>query len=273
MIRGLVLVAMLATGALAVAADDLPDSTKVTADRGAPAGLAGALQQASRSAADSAGVAADSTGVAADTGFFAADGGFDLPDGLSLAGADTIRTNLWLAEALMAETVHAAMRHLPPAPATVVLVPFDREQRTNILTTMVTEQLSDAGYAVHLDAAPADSVGGNYEFRYQVVELGLAYPATGRKLGLWRDWVAREMAFSALYTIVETPGGRVLFSDRVRRSYQDRVPSDDLAGCQNPAYTFTSAAVAESGWQRRLEEIVVLGALAGLVAIYFQNTD
>lgn len=260
MIRGLVLVAVLATGALAVAADDLPDSTK------ASVGIAGATQQAALGAADS-------TGVAADTGFFAADGGFNLPDGLSLAGADTIRTNLWLAEALMAETVRAAMRHLPPAPATVVLVPFDREQRTNILTTMVTEQLSDAGYAVHLDAAPADSTGGNYEFRYQVVELGLGYPATGRKLGLWRDWVAREMAFSALYTIVETPGGRVLFSDRVRRSYQDRVPSDDLASCQNPAYAFTSAEVAESGWQRRLEEIVVLGALAGLVAIYFQNTD
>jgi hypothetical protein len=266
MIRGLVLVAVLATGALAVAADDLPDSTKASETIGAPVGIGGATQQAALSAADS-------TGAAADSGFFDTAGGLSLPDGLALAGADTIRTNLWLAEALMAETAREARRHLPPPPATVVLVPFDREQRTNILTTMITEQLNDAGYAVHIDAAPAESSAGHYELRYQVVELNLGYPATGRKLGLWRDWVAREMAFCALYTIVETPGGRVLYNDRVRRAYQDRVPSDDLASCQNPAYAFTSAEVVGSGWQRRVEEIVVLGALAGLVAIYFQNTD
>jgi hypothetical protein len=203
----------------------------------------------------------DSTGV------------FDSPEGFALAGADTIRTNLWIAEALMGESVLEAMRYLPPPPTTVVLVPFDKEQRTNLLTTMATAHLSRAGYDVYLDAAPADSTARHCEFRYQVLELGVAYPQSGRKLGLWRDWVGRDMAFTALYTIVETPGGRVLFNDRVRRGYQDRVPSDDLADCQSPVYAFTNAEVKESGWQRRIEEIVVLGTLAGLVAIYFQNTD
>lgn len=198
---------------------------------------------------------------------------FDLPDGLAIAGDDTVRTNLWIAEALMGETVAAAMDHLPPPPLTVVLVPFDKEQRTNLLTTMITQRLGRAGYDVHLDQAPADSTTARCELSYQVLELQLGYPETGRTLGIWRNWVGREMAFTALYTIVETPGGRVLFNDRVRRAYQDRVPSDHLADCQSPAYAFTNAEVKESGWQRRIEEIVVLGTLAGLVAIYFQNTD
>jgi hypothetical protein len=215
---------------------------------------AGALPEPTPSAADSARVG-------------------DLPAGLAVAGADTIRTNLWIAEALMGETVAEAMRYLPPPPLTVVLVPYDKEQKTNLLTTMVTERLGRAGYEVHLDQAPADSARAHCEFRYQVVELGVGYPETGRRLGIWRAWVAREMSFTALYTIVETPGGRVLYNDRVRRAYQDRVPSDDLADCQSPAFGFTTAPVQEGGWQRRIEEIVVLGTLAGLVAIYFQNTD
>lgn len=198
---------------------------------------------------------------------------FDYPDGLTIAGADTIRTNLWVAEALMGETVAVAERHLPPPPLAVVLVPADKEQRTNLLTTMITERLTDAGYRVHLDEAPADSTAHHCELRYQVIELMLGYPASGRRFGLWRDWVARDMSFTALYTIVETPGGEVLFNDRVCRTFRDRVPSDDLAACQSPAYPFTRAEVKSGGWQRRVEEIVVLGALAGLVAVYFQNTD
>jgi hypothetical protein len=207
------------------------------------------------------------------SGTATATGDFDLPDGLAIAGADTIRTNLWIAEALMDETVVEAVRHLPPPPLVVVLVPYDKEQRTNLLTTMATQRLTRAGYDVHLDVAPADSTVPRCEFRYQVVELDLGYPETGRTFGLWRNWVGRAMSFTALYTIVETPGGRVLFNDRVRRAYQDRVPSDDLADCQSPAYAFTNAEVKESGWQRHIEEIVVLGTLAGLVAIYFQNTN
>lgn len=198
---------------------------------------------------------------------------FASPDGLTIAGADTIRTNLWIAEALMGETVAVAIRHLPPPPVPVVLVPADKEQRTNLLTTLVTERLTRAGYQVHLDNAPADSTASRVEFRYQVLELALGYPESGRRFGLWRDWVARGMSFTALYTILETPGGGVLFNDRVCRTFQDRVPSDDLAACQSPAYAFTNASVKAGGWQRRIEEIVVLGALAGLVAVYFQNTD
>ena len=64
----------------------------------------------------------------------------------------------------------------------------------------------------------------------------------------------------------------MLLSSRVARSFSDRVPSDDFDDVNSNLYSFTTAETGESGWQRRLEEIVVLGALAALVAIYFANT-
>jgi len=42
---------------------------------------------------------------------------------------------------------------------------------------------------------------------------------------------------------------------------------------ESTAYPFTQAAEQTSGSSRRLEQIVVLGALAGLVAVYFANTE
>ena len=50
------------------------------------------------------------------------------------------------------------------------------------------------------------------------------------------------------------------------------MPDGDFDRVNSDLYGFTRAQTAESGWQRRMEEIVVLGTLAGLVAVYFANT-
>lgn len=39
-----------------------------------------------------------------------------------------------------------------------------------------------------------------------------------------------------------------------------------------PAYEFTTAEPAEGGMRAILEELVVVGALTGLVAVYFANS-
>mgnify|MGYP006879661901 CR=1 FL=1 len=65
----------------------------------------------------------------------------------------------------------------------------------------------------------------------------------------------------------------MLLNQRVARSFSDRVPSSDFDSVNSDLYPFTTAETEESGWQRRLEEIVVLGALTGLVVIYFANTS
>ncbi len=194
-------------------------------------------------------------------------------EGFQLTAADTVRTNLWLTEALMAEASEPVIAAMPPAPAVVSLVPADREKGTGLLTTVLTSRLQRAGYEVHVEAVKGTSDSPAYELRYEVLDLAVAYPETGRRLGIWRQWVGRSLVFGGSFMLVETPGGRVVYNEHVRRSYRDRVSSDDLAGVQDAAFPFTMAQAQDSGWHRRLEQVVVLGALAGLVAVYFQNTN
>jgi len=61
-------------------------------------------------------------------------------------------------------------------------------------------------------------------------------------------------------------------SQRIVRRFSDRVEADDFDAVESPLYAFTNAEVADSGWHSRIEELVVLGTLAGLIAIYFSNT-
>jgi hypothetical protein len=194
-----------------------------------------------------------------------------------LAAADTVRSNLFLVEALMSEIVREAAGALPPAPASVLLHQRGKEPEDEILTTIFQRILSDAGYELYLrttadQAAPEADAPAAYVIRYQVSDIGLAYPDTGRRLGIWRQWVARDLHLSAFVSVLEQDSGRLLMSDRLERRYQDRVPDALFPSVRSPIFAFTDARPEGGSWGRRLEEIVVLGTLTGLVAIYFANT-
>jgi hypothetical protein len=195
-----------------------------------------------------------------------------LPDFATVDG-DTLRTNLWVAEALLGVAVDELLAALPPPPAVVLLVPATTEAAANLLTSVATARLGRSGYQVHLDRVPAGTDQPVVELRYRVNSLELKYPETGRRLGIWKSWYARQMSVTAELTVVERQDGQILASRRVAHTYRDRVPEDYLTAIESPAYPFTRAAPQASGWTRRLEEIVVLGALAGLVVIYFANTE
>ena len=188
-------------------------------------------------------------------------------------GPDTLRTNLWVAEALMGKAVQSILDQLPPPPAAIVLVPADTEQPASLLTSVATHHLQAAGYSVHLDQAPEGTERTVLELRFRVEDLALTYPASGRRLGLWKSWVDRQMDLAVQITVVDSADGQVVVSRRVARRFQDRVPVGYMDAIESDVYAFTSAEEQASGWSRRLEEIVVVGALAGLVAIYFGNTE
>ena len=137
----------------------------------------------------------------------------------------------------------------------------------------LAELLLAEGYRVHLDDRPAGTGPPVYEFRYRVDELSLTYPDTGRRLGLWKTWIARDLGLVLQGTVVAADDGQVLSSRRVVRSFQDRIPDEHLAAVESRAYPFTTSEPQESGLARQIEEIVVLGTLVGLVAIYFANTE
>ncbi len=189
------------------------------------------------------------------------------------AVADTVRSNLWLTEALMGEVVTAVAAVLPPAPAAVRLVPMSNDKRNDVFQAVAAGALGKAGY--HLYIAADDTAGRtpvDCVFEFGVQKIALSYPEVGRTLGVWRRWVERNLQVSVLVEISEEDSGRILLNQRVERGFSDHVTNDAFDQIDSAEYDFTTAETSESGWHSRLEEIVVLGTLTGLVAIYFANT-
>ena len=224
---------------------------------------------------------------------------------LYAASADTVRTNLWLFEALMTDVIATVSRYLPPPPAEVELVPLGDTEAEELMLTVASRLLAERGYqlygpflaeatepAFQEDSASQDDGGASpavgddygattagagqgirYRLSYRVVDIDLSYPDTGRRMGIWRQWVERELELTVAVELSEVASGRLLANERVTRRFGDRVPDDDFKAVDSDVYPFTTAETGESGWRRRLEEIVVLGTLAGLVAVYFANTQ
>lgn len=189
------------------------------------------------------------------------------------AEADTVRTNLWLTEALMGEIVSHAVASLPPAPAALLVVDEGGTEADALFGGVASEILGGQGYDLYVITqdstitAPVDFV-----FYYSVVGVELVYPEVGRTLGIWKRWVGREVGVTASVEIATAEGGRLLFKDTVSRRFSDRVDNNDFDDVDSDLYDFTTAETAGSGWQGRMEEIVVLGTLVALIAIYFANT-
>lgn len=189
------------------------------------------------------------------------------------AEPDTVRTNIWLTEALMSEVAARATRSLPPAPGAIRLEPTGNSDADGLLQEAMVRVLGGQGYDLYLAGGDEARQGAvDHVITFEVVGVELAYPDVGRTLGIWRQWVARELSVTAQVEIAAADSGRLLFSDRLTRTYSDRVSDGDFKKVDSDLYGFTTAQTAESGWQRRMEEIVVLGTLAGLVAVYFANT-
>lgn len=192
---------------------------------------------------------------------------------LAADAPDTIRTNLMVAEALLGDALAAVTSELPASGATVILVPGSTEAAANLLTTVATHHLLAAGHTVKLERTPSGTDGPVYELRYRVDRLDLAYPDSGRRFLLWSAWVDRQVDLVVQLTLVDAADSQVITSQRVVRRFQDRMEADQVVAVEAPLYPFTGATVEGGGWTRRLEEIVVLGTLAGLVAVYFANTE
>ncbi len=191
---------------------------------------------------------------------------------LATSGPDTLRTNLQVAEALMGEAMQSVLPALPPPPAAMILIPGSTEQAAVVTTNVATRQFTEAGYTVYLEQGPVDSVDPVYEFRFRVENLQLAYPETGRRLLFWKSWVGRQMDLALQVTVTDAEG-QVLVSRRQAHGYQDRVPVDMMEAVESPTYEFTQAETEPGKTSRRVEQVVVLGALAALVAVYFANTE
>lgn len=191
----------------------------------------------------------------------------------NVSDADTVRTNVWLTQALMSEIVSSTARILPAPPAAIQIVQQRLTVEDDLYRTAVVRVLGGLGYEVYQsDEDPAHQAAVDCVYVFSVHGVELVYPEVGRTLGLWRRWIDRELSVTAQVDVTMANSGRMLLSDRITRSFSDRVPDDDFAMVDSDMYEFTTAETSESGWKGRMEEIIVLGTLAGLVAVYFANT-
>ncbi len=197
------------------------------------------------------------------------------------AAPDSLRTNLWLSEAMMGEIVEEMVAVLPPGPMDVSLRPAAAGEESDLFLTVAHAELARRGYRLFLDESrslPPDQRAAyeapdvDLEIRFSVEDLSLTYPAAGRRFGLWRQWVDRELDLTVIVTVLEQRTGRMLIDRRLSRTFGDRVPSDLLDHVESKMYPFTAAEVSEGGWRGLLEQIVVIGALTGLITVYFANS-
>ena len=68
---------------------------------------------------------------------------------------------------------------------------------------------------------------------FRMLGVTLKYPEVGRTLGLWRNWIGRQLKVSVLANVSESPSGRLAFYRRVERNYQDRFPDGLLSDIQS----------------------------------------
>ncbi len=196
------------------------------------------------------------------------------PMGLpGVAEPDTVRTNIWLTEALMSELVASTARVLPAPPAALQLVQNGTKPEDGLYKSALVRVLGGLGYEIYTeDEDPARQAAVDFIYSFSVQGVELEYPEVGRTLGLWRRWVDRQLKVTVRVDVVMANSGRVLLSERIQRLFNDRVSADQFDIVDSDLYDFTSAETSESGWKSRMEEIVVLGTLVGLVAVYFSNT-
>lgn len=190
------------------------------------------------------------------------------------AAADTVRTNLWLVEALMGEIAAEGALALPDPPGTVRLEALSDAGANTLFRVVAANVLDERGYDVVLPrTAPEDPLpAADSIFRYDVVSIDLVYPEVGRTLGIWKRWVSRSVEVTCTVEVVDDASGKLLMGNRITRGFHDRLDQNFFDDVNSDVYDFTSADTSESGWKRRTEELVVLGTLVGLIAVYFANT-
>ncbi len=162
-----------------------------------------------------------------------------------------------------------------------MFVPSVTHEANDLLLESLTTVLTNAGHTVLLDES--SSVGsqedtefikpvGDYRIVFSLKEVDLTYPNAGRKFGLWRQWVDRDLFVSVHARVIDTSSSVVLLDKLINSSKYDRIAANDFETIESSAYSFTNADVSESGVRRVLEQVVVISALSGMVAAYFANT-
>lgn len=192
-----------------------------------------------------------------------------------------VQSNLFEVRALLFDVAEKIGDRVPAQNVDVVFVPSASHEANDLFLEAMTTVLTNAGHTVLLDESSSASSQddteyikpvGDYRIVFNLKDIDLAYPDAGRKFGLWRQWVDRDLSVSVHARVIESSSSVVLLDKLITNSKYDRISSNDFDTIESSAYSFTNSDVSESGVRRVFEQVVVISALSGMIAAYFANT-
>jgi hypothetical protein len=201
----------------------------------------------------------------------------------SLAKEVTVSSSSNLVEvrSLLFDITEDICSKIPVSKSSVVLKPSASHEANDLFIEALTQNLSLSGHTVLLDVQPAPGSQedtefitpvGEYLISFNMKEIILSYPEVGRKFGLWKQWIDRDLSVTVHSRILKVDTGVVLFDRLIITSIYDRIDAVNFEAIESNTYSFTNSEVSENGLRRVFEQVVVVGALSAMIAAYFSNT-
>ena len=186
------------------------------------------------------------------------------------AAADTIPTNYELVRETAARVCTQLASGLRAHAAQGVALRSVSAAGGNFLVeNAFTTALGEAGVAVR---AKPDSSGPVLEF--EVIDLGLAYVDTHRRMLIGAQTVEREARARVFARLVDPSGQGILWADQASARTRDEVDRDLLSELEerNPP-DYARATLPPARWNKLVEPIVVSGIVVGLILLFFTTQE
>ena len=198
---------------------------------------------------------------------------------VSARGPRVPATNLQMASLVAKTAIERAMADIPlGAGKEVVLAPAESHPLNFVVEHAVLLQLSKRGIValVRRSAVPDDSVGAAVALPthplldYQLASARVTY----LRLRGWlpgRIKVERQTLVEGRLTLREPATSRVLWTGEASWNFVDAFPRQQLPLVEDARFADLNGTVPERNLTRVFEPVIVVGVVAGLVALFFQN--
>ena len=199
---------------------------------------------------------------------------------VSTRGTRVPATNLQMTSLVANTAFERALAGIPLTQGKEVIVaPGESHPLNFVVEHAVLRQLSKLGVValVRRSVVPDDSVGtaigtgsGDPVLDYQLASARVTY----LRLRGWlpgRIKIERQTLVEGRLTLREPATSRVLWTGDATSNFVDAFPRQQLPLVEDARFTDLNGTVPERNLTRVFEPVIVVGVVAGLVALFFQN--
>jgi len=204
---------------------------------------------------------------------------FEIEPVVSARGPRVPATNLQMTSLVANTAFEHAMASIPlGAGKQVMVAPGESHPLNFVVEHAVLRELSKRGVValVRRSVVPDDSVGiatsspADPVLDYQLASARVTYV----RLRGWlpgRIKIERQTLVEGRLTLREPATSRVLWTGDATWNFVDAFPRQQLPLVEDARFTDLNGSVPERNLTRVFEPVIVVGVVAGLVALFFQN--